>query len=539
MSIERIFYVTPHEMVVYRLQGGAWHQVASFPDGSGSMQPLDEYLATGRELLSCLYTDLIEEEYRNETIPHLNSRDRKALVQRKLGQTFRATPFRAAHAQGRKKRVKKGTGRQDDKILFSALTNPDNLTCWLDKLAAHKVPLIGIYSVPMISRRLLRKLHLESEYTLLFTQHQGTLQRQSFFNNFDLKASRLIPMNDQNHEQQIETLLREVQRNRRYLSRMKLLPHDAQLRVAVLVDAENKDRLHEGCADSAQVIYQFIDINEVMHELGLQGEMVAAHSEELFLHLLHERLSAINYARPSDRRYFHMRQFRKGLLVASLLFALVSAGFSLENMSNTESLIAEQKLLTPKAHQLEQQYQQVKTRLPEIPIEPLDMRAAVDAYSELKKSRFSPRELLRVLSRGLDANPKIQLDKIEWRAADEWKSESVATEPVESLSPDVDETAMDDSSMDEGGHSARFYQVATLEGRLDPVGADYHANFELVENFIRSLRQMNYFIDVTPLKMPLDTDSSVELTGEYQHEKREPRSSFEIRAVIEVGHAET
>ncbi|MCF6282435.1 MAG: hypothetical protein L3J28_09530 [Candidatus Polarisedimenticolaceae bacterium] len=538
MSIQRIFYVTPYEMIVYRLDGSAWYQDARFPGGPECLQALDEYLTDGKELLSCIYTDLIEEEYRNDTIPHLNPRDRKTLMARKLRQQFRATPFRASHAQGRVKRGQQKGTRRDDRVLFAALTNPDNLNFWLDNLAAHKVPLIGIYSLPMISRRLLKQLHLKSEHSLLITEQLGSLLRQSFFNGFDLKVSRLTPMNFHNHDEQIVTLLREVKKNQRYLNRMQLLPHDAQLSVYILTNGENIERLRQGCPDSANICYHFIAINYATEQLGLQGEMEAEQSQELFLHLLHERLSSINYARPIDQRYYRMRQLRKGMVLASLLFAIISTGVSLNNLHHVENLHADQGQLAGEVRQLEHDYQQALAALPDVSIEPVDMRSAVTAYAKLKKSRFTPRGLLTAFSKGLDSHPRIQLEGIEWQASDkpggeqEETMDSMAADRLDSGMMDAD--MMSESQMVEEKGPVAFYQIATLKGRIEPVGVDYRANFKLVEAFIRSLRQTHFFVEVSSAKMPLDVDSSSDLSGGYLREKKSPKGTFEIRAVVRV-----
>ena len=80
------------------------------------------------------------------------------------------------------------------------------------------------------------------------------------------------------------------------------------------------------------------------------------------------------------------------------------------------------------------------------------------------------------------------------------------------------------------------YQIATLKGYLDPVGSDYHANFKLVKDFIETLRQTGYFVEITPSKMPLNVDPSVELSGDYQRDNRKPLGKFEIKAVVKVRH---
>lgn len=535
MSVERIFYVTPYELVVYRLQGEAWHLCASFPGGPEGVSLLDDYLAGEKELLSCLYTDLIEEEYRNEKIPYVGGRDRRAVLQRKIRTLFRTTPFRTAKVQGREK-----SGRRDNKVLFAALTNPDNLTLWLDKLMEHKVPIIGIYSLSTISQRLLQKLKHKAEYTLLLTEQRGTLLRQSFFNGYDLKVSRLTPMTSKSHEEQVEILQREVQKNQRYLNRMQLLPHDARLDVCILTESGDIEHLRRGCQDTEAVRFHFIDINHALQQLGLQGEMAADHSEQLFLHLLHERLSVINYARPVDRRYYRMQQIRKGLVAASLLFAMISAGWSLENLHTAGELKAQKATLSVQIKQMQHNYRQALAALPDVPMEPTDMQALIEGHHTLMLDRFRPRGLFVAFSKGLDSNPRIQLERIEWRVSDhhaltddDSRRSMVATSP--SSPPDAMDTPMENTVTAQQGRDV-MYQIATLKGYLDPVGYDYQANFKLVDDFIEALRQTGYFIEVTPTQMPLNTDPSVELSGDYQRDNRKPFGKFEIKAVVKVRH---
>jgi len=109
-----------------------------------------------------LLVDIIEEDFHLETIPHLIGPSRTALIDRKYEQYYRSTPFRQATLLKRQ-----SEGRRDDEYLFSALTNPQRITPWLEALLEHHVPLAGIYSIPNISAPLLKDI--KSEHILLLT----------------------------------------------------------------------------------------------------------------------------------------------------------------------------------------------------------------------------------------------------------------------------------------------------------------------------------------------------------------------------------
>ena len=60
-------------------------------------------------------------------MPHVGARDREAILERKLTQIFRNVPYRHAQLQGRETE-----GRRDDRVLYTAVTNPEVLRPWLE-----------------------------------------------------------------------------------------------------------------------------------------------------------------------------------------------------------------------------------------------------------------------------------------------------------------------------------------------------------------------------------------------------------------------
>ena len=107
------------------------------------------------------------------------------MVGRKLKQHYRNTPYMAAWLLGR------DTGkRRDDRYLFSALTNPDLITDWLQAMVARGLPVAGIYLLPMVSAALLDKLDVKATNLLLVAQHATGL-RLTFFRDRQFRLSRL------------------------------------------------------------------------------------------------------------------------------------------------------------------------------------------------------------------------------------------------------------------------------------------------------------------------------------------------------------
>src|SRR3989339_344941 len=66
-----------------------------FTDSSEGQENFAEFLKTAKHP-TYLLVDLIEEDFRQETVPHLFGRSRHALLERKFDQFYRGTPFQQA-----------------------------------------------------------------------------------------------------------------------------------------------------------------------------------------------------------------------------------------------------------------------------------------------------------------------------------------------------------------------------------------------------------------------------------------------------------
>jgi len=543
MSAKRAFYITPNDLTIFIRRGNVWQEEICFHTSPDSLEAFNTYLAWQSDIVSCLLMDLIEEEYRNETIPHVSGRDRQALLKRKMKHLFRATPYCTAQLQGREK-----FGRRDSRVLYSALTNPDAVEFWFSSMVKNKVPITGIYSLPLVSHRLIKMLKINNANTLLISQQRRNLLRQTFFSGHDLKASRLSSKTAVNVEEWLQFLLDEVQKTQRYLNHQQLLPHGGVLDICILSQGDQLEYLKAGCVSTELTRYHFIDANDALHRLHLKGDIAANQSEYLFLNLVYGRESNVNYARPVDRRYFYMHQARSVLMAASVSLVLGSIVWSASNMLGADDLKKRSVVAVQQTKQLQKRYEQALKKMPGVPVSPQAMHSAVEISKELRRRKIGPRAMLVALSKGLAVNPQIQLDEILWRSADRPDAKDTSQDGMETAQsqPDNMDDMVDDSpaisddmgSMTDGilGSTKPLYHIATIKGRLEPSGADYHATFKLVDDFIKTLRQDRAFVAVEALAMPVNVDSNAVLDGESKQGSGITKALFEIKAVMKVGH---
>ncbi|MDE2119044.1 MAG: hypothetical protein KGJ19_10700, partial [Betaproteobacteria bacterium] len=145
MASKTLMFLGADHFHAYTWKNGALSGEQRFADNPEGKEQFVEFLQNHPDP-AYLLADLIEEDFRHETVPHLRGGERAALIQRKFDQYYRNTPFRQALPLQRRKE-----GRRDDEMLFSGLTNPALISPWLSVLLAHSTPVAGIYSVPNIS----------------------------------------------------------------------------------------------------------------------------------------------------------------------------------------------------------------------------------------------------------------------------------------------------------------------------------------------------------------------------------------------------
>src|SRR5437868_4700829 len=103
-------------MVSLTARGGRLVARREFAVSGEGLEDFERHLRGLKEVPTHLITDLAEEDFRLDTIPHVGARDREAIIQRKLSQVFRGTPYKYAMQVGREPE-----GRRDDRGMLLSI----------------------------------------------------------------------------------------------------------------------------------------------------------------------------------------------------------------------------------------------------------------------------------------------------------------------------------------------------------------------------------------------------------------------------------
>src|SRR5512135_1918077 len=256
--------------------GGKLGELKYFSNDANGREDFANFLKQHRHPAYML-VDVIEEDFRMETVPHLSGSARKDLLARKFEQYYRNTPFRQATLLQRQ-----AEGRRDDEMLFSALTNPQRISPWLDTLLAHKIPLVGIYSLPNISTPLIR--NLATDHVLLLSWEKNAGLRQTYFNSKRLHFSRLIPIGESSTF--TESVVAETPRTQQYLKSLSLPPPGEILDVYIICNSADRLTLQSSLEASNELRYTYLDLQNLGKRFKAKDDYVGSDATPLLLHLL-------------------------------------------------------------------------------------------------------------------------------------------------------------------------------------------------------------------------------------------------------------
>ncbi len=460
-----------------------------FNNDSDGREKFSDYLKQHRNP-TYLLVDVIEEDFRQETVPHLIGINRRAVIERKFEQYYRNTPFRQAKLMRRQT-----DGRRDDEMLFSALTNPQRISPWLDTLLTNGIPIIGIHSLPNISLPLLKEIN--SDHVLLLSWEKYAGLRQTYFNQKRLHFSRLTPIGSNNSFS--GSVATETPRTQQYLKSLSLPPPGEILDVYIICHADDRPAIESRLQSTPELHYSYLDIQTLGKSLKAKSTYPDSDATQLFLHLLAVRPPNSHYANSTHTHFYLLWQLRWILFGLASAFALLSILWSGVSLLEGQDYVSETAPLINQAAKLTLQAEETKRKFPATTVPAADMKTAVALTRKLGNYSSMPEEILSGLSYSLDQFTRIQITKIAWQTS--------AADAAPSVYP---------------------AQVITLDGELLDFGNDYRNALAYLDSFQQSLTQNGY--KVTAQKLPLDISPKGSISDEFQS-KSEKAAQFTLKLI--------
>lgn len=526
----QIFYLTSSSLTAYHYDGHALTRMAGFVSADAGLADFDPYLQHFGHLPTYVLADMVEEDFRVDSVAHTLGRDRSALLERHATRIYRGTEYRHAQLLGRDLQNKR-----KDTVLFSGLLNPESVDLWLDAMQHYRVPVAGIYSLPLLSTELMKKVWDKRKDVLLVSHTAASGLRQSYFSAGQLRFSRLTPVPEQLPvDEYAEFIHAEIGKTKRYLSNLHLLGRDVVLDVCMLSGGPRLERLEQMREAETLTHYHLLPLGQLAARLRYRNPGSSLGSDYL-CDGLYAFMAACTRARnhyASPGRRFHYRMLRARQALSGLCLAAGVAGVLWSGVQVVDALLYQREIA--KTQNLlaaaEARYGEIQARLPQTEFAPEDMRLAV-AAAQLLQQRQDPRVLLARLGQTLQILPSLHIEQIDWFVSGDRNARVTtlaADETAPAASPEYDENGNPIGGAEGGAN----YQIGIVQGRVQPFAGDFSRAHRQIEDLLERLRKTRGVLTAEALQLPLNTATSGRVLGGIGDETRVQEAPFTLRLVL-------
>ncbi len=166
-----------------------------------------------------------------------------------------------------------------------------------------------------------------------------------------------------------------------------------------------------------------------------------------------------------------------------------------------------------------------RKNLPPTPVEPRDIKTAVDLVDALRHYKSDPAPVLEVISGALEKSPSVRLDRVEWY---------FAVDPN-----DTGEIGPRKKNRIEGTPIERdpkysHYHIAVFKGHLPAFSGDYRAAIRQADEIAAELARHPDVKQARVLEYPLNITSEVNLSGTATEGSERSEARFAVKVVLGI-----
>lgn len=505
MANKLLIGISAQGATVARWRGNRIVECEVFAGDESGYLAFREYLSTCEYMPASLMVDTVEEDYRFETLPHAFGSDRAQMVNRKLRQHYRNTPYVTSWLLGRDT-----SKRRDDRFLFSALTNPDLIDEWLKAVIARGLPVAGIFLLPMVSAALPQKLDVKAGNLLFVAQHSGGL-RLTFFRDRQFRLSRLTRGDSGRSSDRARFFGEEISNTRLYLHALRTMTLDEQLTVLLL---DRQDDLVDVAAtvarDNPSVDCVRIGRNDLATRLGVSESLLEISPYVIYLQLLGFKAPQSNLAPASVTVGYKRHQARRGIYGATAAIALGAAIWAGADLVKTWDLRGAEELAARETANLSTQYLQITRQFPAAPASAEGLKRTVEIAQTLREDARTPRAMMSVISRVLQSSPTVAIKHFGWKYGtgeiDAEGRSAPTAETVPVAGPVFDPRMQPKPALVRK-------QSALIEGEIRPFRGDYRGAINTINDFADRIAKDPLVAEVRVVKLPLNVNPTLQLSG--------------------------
>jgi len=496
--VKRIFYYSGYRLTVFHWNNNECIATYSFNPGDEGLDKFQTYLRATANTPARILVDLIEEDFKKESIPHVGAADRKAIVSRIIDRQYRKNiDFATFRVVDREK-----TGRKDDVILYSVLSNPEILDPWLEPMKEMGIAISGIWSLPLLTPRLFSKLKIKAHNVLLVSQQVPSNLRQTFIKNgkFESSRSAVVNLEDASIGEYIST---EVEQTIRFLANQRHIGFDEKIEIHVLCRKADIAEIQSKCLDTNLRIFHYHELKELEEALNCNIQS-AEYTNGIYSYVCASQIIPVgNYGNKSTFIDYYGQLTSKALYSVSALLLLAATILSFSFVSESIVLDDEAITLRKQAEVISINYQKKLAAMEPRLKQAESMQSSVLLAENIKSNRVvSPLSFMSFISRTIARN---EFHGTEITALS-WKQNQALTIPVKNTRNVIKETI-------DYGKPSPINQVASITGYIHISKYGLKESVHKVNALAKTLQDHELIIKTNIKRMPVDTrpEASIDL----------------------------
>lgn len=541
--MRRVFYYSSTGIKVFEWKGDELLGSLKFKNNEAGYDDFEEYLKSSPDKPSQLLVDIIEEDFRRESIPHVNARDRKALINRLLDRHYRDE----AHHQVRLLERSKA-GRKDDHILLSALSNFEQIDPWITRINRQNVPLAGIWSVPLLTEELMKARKVRDENVLLVTRELPWSQRETFFRNGRLVFSRLEKIEhdlyrNPDAQHSLKCLQQGSEQIRHFLTNQRIVGFVEPIKVICLVPSTHVNVCVNKSIDTPQISYELVSSRDILEENKVLGCDQEA-DDVIFAWLCTQKnLFNDHYGTHKQKANFYHFAIEKCVDIASTLGALIlvtaAALLWLDGTEIDQKILAENTSTSVLQRRYEKEFGEIGPQLEDAYI--IQSTVAQSKILEKETSetlqKYFP-ELATVYSQWIFS--PVVLEEMYWSKHPRENIPQIVRELSGRTQADELEESGDIGYIDDGSEAEatlKMQPVIRLLGTLQRDNLSYRQTVMVMREFVNTMQNLSMVSELHLVKTPVDIRPEARFSDkggmeQDNHEKLDSADKYELLLVI-------
>lgn len=499
--MSRVFFITRNQLKVFEWTKKKLNNWYEFKNSEEGFREFEDYLVSTPDTVSKILLELLEEEFQRDKIPHVLGSDRKNLIKRQITRHYRDSRHVHARLIGREK-----NGRRDDEYLLTSISNTEPLDAWVDLLNKHNVPVVGIWSTPLLSVELLKQIPDKTESMLLVSRQMRSTVRESYFNEGKLILSRQVRIERGIRNQRIAStyLSHGADQIHRFLSNQRIIQFSSKLDVFCLMPGDLVEQSTGGLQDTNVLRYHFLSLDEIFDSYGINSDW-EREADALFAYLCHTKSALSDHYQPDgDKKYYRNYLINRGIHYLTTLGSLVIATIGAFLLINSLEINEDKQVLD----QSTQRISHIYTNTYAMHEEKIQVAAAVKDVVAFSKRLYneadvSPELFLTPLGNILKQKrfERISLTSLTWNKVNGNELSAIRRDIWRKTTPNLgpyDEYPYNESELDDK------VPKIVLTGIMARDGISYRETVSIMEDFVRHLQQLDQVEQLIVNRTPVD-----------------------------------